>query len=69
MITNLKKLSAALDRVAAAQGQIPPAADVVAKIRDEKTRIESDIQHNGIAYVTVDGRRFRVRSSNSGNRD
>jgi hypothetical protein len=69
MVTNLKKLSEALDRVAAANGPISPASDVVAKIREEKTRIESDIRQNGFAYVTVDGRKFEVRSSNSGNRD
>jgi hypothetical protein len=63
VITNFKKLSDALDRTAAASGSTPPASDIVAKIRDEQKRIKSDIQQKGIAYVTVDGRKFLVRSS------
>ncbi len=53
MISDLKKLSEALDAAA-------PGAKLAAAVRAEKTRIEQDIQEKGSAQVTVDGRTFKV---------
>ena len=58
MITNFKTLSEALDK--AAPNQAESVREVVSKIRDQKARIDKDIQRSGEAFVTVDGRKFKV---------
>jgi hypothetical protein len=63
MVTNLKRLSAALDKAA------PPAttaASVVAAIRSNRESIDNQIRRTGVAYVTVDGLRVKVSPSHGG---
>ena len=65
MITDFKRLSDALDTVAAGSAPAPRADRIVAEIREQRDRIDSEIRQNGRAYVTVEGRRFLVRPSDS----
>lgn len=55
MITNLKRLSDALDKAAPAPGK-----SVVAEIRSDMERINREVAEMGVSYVTVHGRRFKV---------
>jgi hypothetical protein len=55
VVTNLKRLSDALDKAA------PPAGEaVVAEIRSDMERINREVAQKGVSYITVDGRRFKV---------
>ena len=65
MITDFKKLSDALDRVAPAPSAMPAVENVLAAIRDNRVSIESEIKETGLAHVTVDGRTIVVRRSDS----
>jgi hypothetical protein len=58
MITNFKTLSEALDN--AAPNQAESVREVVSAIRNQKARIDTDIQRSGEAFVTVDGCKFKV---------
>jgi hypothetical protein len=58
MITNCKTLSEALDK--AAPNQAESVREVVSAIRDQKARIDMEIQRSGESFVTVDGRKFKV---------
>jgi hypothetical protein len=55
MISDLKKLSEALDAAAPA-----PGAKLAATVRAEQVRIQQEIQERGVASITVDGRTFKV---------
>jgi hypothetical protein len=58
MVTNLKKLSDALDKAV----QPAPAAgsELVAAIRADEARIESDLTRSGVSYVKTAGVTFKV---------
>jgi hypothetical protein len=53
MVTNLKKLSEALDAAA-------PGAKLAAAVRAEKVRIEKEIREKGSSSIVVGGRTFKV---------
>jgi hypothetical protein len=56
VITDLKKLSKALDEAA-------PGRRLAAEVRSHKDRIEREVRSKGFSEITVNGRKFRVVSS------
>jgi hypothetical protein len=64
VVTNLKRLSEALDKAALTSQST--AEGIVAQIRADRKRIAEDIERTGAAYVVIDGRRFKVLASDQG---
>jgi hypothetical protein len=55
MVTNLKRLSDALDKAAPVPGEA-----VVAEIRSDMERINKEVAEKGVSFILVDGQRFKV---------